>query len=146
MLEYKAKRMYLILLQFLSCGCDLHPAMMIPLNCCKGRFCTVDTVPRASLKFFYHLWTIRHPGGHWFEPGWVTWKWKEHLTFWPLVPGGPGKPMGPGSPCTTKTSRINMFHWNMTQGYKHTALNILSAPLDIWYGELADVVWFLLLF
>lgn len=32
------------------------------------------------------------------------------------------------------------FHWNMTQVYKHVALNMFFALLDICYGELATVV------
>lgn len=48
--------------------------------------------------------------------------------------------MGPGSPCTTETSRITVFHWNMTQAYKHVGLHIFSAFLHIWFEEVADVV------
>lgn len=103
---------------------------------------TVDSHSTSSRPkaLLCHLLTTRHPAdGHWFEPGRVIWKQKQNLTFWPLIPGGPGKPMGPGSPCTTKKPKITVFHKNTTQAYTHIGLHIFSAFLDIWYEEVADV-------
>lgn len=35
----------------------------------------------------------------------------------------------------------SMFHWNTIQANKHVALNTFSSFLDIWYEEVANVVW-----
>lgn len=119
-------------------SCDLRSFAMISLDLvakeCFALLCLEpDTVDSRLL-------TTRHPpDSHRFEPGRVTWKWQQNLTFWPLIPGGPGKPMGPGSPCTIKTSRITIFHWNLMQGYKHMELHIFSAIMDIRY-EVTNVV------
>lgn len=129
-------------------SCDLHPAMMISLNLVVWGGLAQQITPTASLKFFYHhLLTIRHQ-----LVGTDLSQEELHGNGNRILPSGLwsqvglGSPWGLDHPIQQKHPESTWISLEHDPGYKHVALNMFSALLDICYGELANVVWFLLLF